>query len=350
MTAIIPILIYLIILKLLDGFRLLRTRLFAACLVAGAIVCAIVLVIAMATDISDDIIPAIEEVLKGICAIWLVKQRKAVFFAEALVYGATIGAGFAMLEDMIYWWYQPGMPFVTELFRGLSTSLLHMGCTALMAIAALIVKNTMSQSEEQNPSPSTPHSAPSTIHYSLFTIHYSLKALLLFALPFLLHYAYNLLLVLWNDDNRLLLALMFGSIVVFGLLFIAISIYNERSIYRWLDHSITYDVQLLAAIKQGQLTETNTGRYLMSIRNQVQPEVFFDIICFMTLYLELVIAGKARMLLTEAGMAEPLTVAEQTVHTEKLTELHTLRRNIGRMGEHILRPVITVRDSDLRVM
>lgn len=129
--------------------------------------------------------------------------------------------------------------------------------------------------------------------------------------------------------------------------FVAISHHNEQRIYKWLDHSITYDIQLLVAMQQGRLTETNTGRYLLSVKEQFTPEVFFDIICFMQLYLKLVVQGKSRMLLEQEGLAPALTPQQIQEHKENLAELHALRHRIGITGEHILRPIIRFNPEDI---
>jgi len=139
------------------------------------------------------------------------------------------------------------------------------------------------------------------------------------------------------------------TILAFLTVFIIIGNFNERKIYQWMDHSITFDIQLLSAIRQGKLADTKAGIYLQGIKEQFEPEVFFDVICFMQLYLELVVAGKSRMLLEQEGLALALTEEEIITQKEKVAELHQLRNNIGKLGEYLLRPIITIRDQDIRV-
>ena len=311
MSSILPILIYLVVLKFLDGFRLLRWWTVPWCIIAGALCCLVPFIVSQFITVGQ-LMPLTEEILKGCIALVLVRRKRIVFFAEALIYGATIGGGFALLENSIYLYYNPDMLLGTALFRGFATSMLHMGCTALVAVIILLAK------------------------YQRWTA-------LLLPLPVALHYIYNM--------HLLPPIIQLGVTVVFFLIvFVAISIYNERRIYQWMDHSITFDVQLLAAIKQGHLADTTAGKYLVGVRQQLDPEVFFDVICFMQLYLELVVAGKSRMLLEQEGLAMPLSAAEQQTHTEKLAELQALKGRIGRIGIRILRPVISLKDTDLRVL
>lgn len=308
-NSLFPIIIYLIILKLLDGFKMVRWIVLTSCMVCGALSCAIAAAVAWNTD-TTQWMPVIEELLKACFVIGLILRKRIVFFAEAMVYGAAVGGGFALLENCIYIHFNPDMLFATALFRGLATSMLHIGCTAIFAVIMLLSKT---------------------------------RGLAGIILPIAIHYIYNQYLL----PEVIQLAL---TVIVFLFMFIGISGYNERRIYQWMDHSISYDIQLLSAIKQGQLTETKAGQYLISIRNQFDAEVFFDIVCFMQLYLELVVEGKSRMLLEQEGLAMPLTPEQTRLHQDKITELHTLRRNIGTMGEYILRPIITLKDTDLRII
>lgn len=312
LLALLPIATYLIILKVLDSFKLVRWQRLAACVAWGMTACGITIGIEMLTTPPDSIFPVMEEVLKSMLIVWLVGRKKILFFAEALCYGAAIGAGFGIVENITYLYYNPDMTAVTALFRGMGTALMHMGCTAL--VASLVP--------------------------AIGRLSGTLAGL---CLAMAVHSVYNMFLL-----SEFLQVVVI--VIVFILMFVLVSDYNERRIYRWLDHSITYDVQLLMAIKEGRLADTNTGRYLLSVKEQFLPEVFFDIICYMQLYLELVIQGKSRMLLQQEGLATPLTPDNQQRHDEMLAELHALERNIGIMGKHILHPIIRFSKEDLAVL
>lgn len=325
LTSLLPTIVYLIILKLLDGFRMVRWNIFVLSLAYGIVACGVTAAIAWTTGMGAWT-PILEELTKASLAIVLIRRRKIVFHAEAMVYGAAIGGGFAMAENTLYLYRFFDMNLATAIFRGFATALLHIGCTALFATLCLQAKYIWKSADIGK---------KVNVH-TLIAASYIL-------LPLAIHYIYNMHLM----PVVVQLAL---TVVAFLGIFVAISLYNERRIYQWLDHSITYDIRLLAAIRQGRLTETKTGQYLLGIRSQFDAEVFFDIVCFMQLYLELVVSGKSRMLLQQEGLAQPLTPQQLQLHREKVTELHTLRKNIGKMGEYILRPVITLKDADLRVI
>jgi len=310
LTSIFPIVLYVILLTWLDSFRIVKVKMLVVCLILGFISCALSALIVWNMSVGQCTC-FIEEILKGAAVLILVMRKRIVFFVEALVYGATIGSGFALAENIVYLLSQPSMLLGTALFRGLSTALLHMGCTALMAITILETK-------------------------------YIHKAFVCILLPLAIHFAYNMMLL-----EPLIQIVV--TILAFLTVFIIIGNFNERKIYQWMDHSITFDIQLLSAIRQGKLADTKAGIYLQGIKEQFEPEVFFDVICFMQLYLELVVAGKSRMLLEQEGLALALTEEEIITQKEKVAELHQLRNNIGKLGEYLLRPIITIRDQDIRV-
>lgn len=312
MVSLIPIIIYLIILKSLDSFKLVKWKMLSLCLLSGVACCAAAYGLTLLAV--PFYAPFVEELLKGIVALLLMRLMRIVFFAESLTYGAAIGAGFALLENIIYVSYNPGMLLTTAVFRGLGTSLLHIGCTALLLTL-------------------------------LLGLHREKKLTRLCLWPLAMvpsvaiHAAYNM--QYFSSFMQMIMV-----IVVFLTIFLLISNYNEKRIAQWLDNSLTYDAQLLADIRHGRLADTKTGRYLVSVRNQFDAEVFFDMICYVQLYLELTIAAKSRIMLREAGLPFQETTEETERRKAMIKEFRTLRSNIGKTGEIILRPVVRISRED----
>lgn len=315
LLAILPIFIYLLIVKLLDDFTIVSWRMLGLSDMMGIIACGL----AIATDqalqgapsvmsLHIQLFPLIEELLKGLFILWLLSRKKILFFAEALCYGAAIGAGFALLENLLYGYLHPEITWMTEAFRGFGTALLHMGCSALFAVTAL-----------------------------------SVSRYLAIIPAFMIHYLYNLFLL--PEYVQLI-----TTILLFLTLFVCISLYNEKRVIRWMDDSIIDDIRLLVAIREGRLTDTPAGHYLLTVKEHFQPELFFDMICYMQLYLELLIKGKSRMLLEQEGLAWPLTPEEKDLRASMKTELHTLQRSIGFMGLQVLRPILRYSREDLKIM
>ena len=142
-VSIIPLLLYLLVLKSLDSFRIVHWRWLVICMAAG---CGSCLVAWAFSEMSAALAvpfyaPLIEEILKALVALCAMRLFRIVFFAEALCYGAAIGAGFSLVENIIYIYFSPDMLFATALFRGLGTSMLHIGCSSLFLVLWLLAKN-----------------------------------------------------------------------------------------------------------------------------------------------------------------------------------------------------------------
>lgn len=311
MLSLIPIFIYLLIVKLLDNFSLVKWKMLATCGLGGSLICALLLLIDTADTMDktpEEFFPILEETLKGAFVLLLIFRHRILFFAEALCYGAAVGAGFAICENIAYAFYNTDMTTLLFAFRGFGTALLHMGCTALMAALALSINKYLA------------------------------------IIPVAgIHYLYNLFLL--PEFVQLIV-----TIITFFIIFAAISYYDERRIYQWLDFSITDDVALLTAIHEGKLTDTPAGEYLLKIQKHFPAEVFFDMICYVQLYLEILIKGKSRMMLEEEGLSVPMTSEEKEKEKSMKMELQALRKNIGPMGIQLLRPILRYNIEDLKVL
>ena len=318
LVSVIPLLLYLLVLKSLDSFRIVHWRWLVVCMAVG---CGSCLVAWAFSEMSAALAvpfyaPLIEEILKALVALCAMRLFRIVFFAEALCYGAAIGAGFSLVENIIYIYFSPDMLFATALFRGLGTSMLHIGCSSLFLVLWLLAKN-------------------NSWKY-VFRLWGILPCILIHAL-------YNL--HLFQP-----LVQMVAVVVIFLVIFLCVSNYNEKCIGKWLDQSMMYDIDLLSAIKDGTLPDTKAGQYLMSVKEQFDPYVFLDIICYVQLYLELTITAKSRMMLRESGLIDAESEDDKSQRTAMLKEFHTLRGNIGKMGEIILHPIVKMTAEDKKLI
>ena len=318
LVSVIPLLLYLLVLKSLDSFRIVHWRWLVVCMAVG---CGSCLVAWAFSEMSSALAvpfyaPLIEEILKALVALCVMRLFRIVFFAEALCYGAAIGAGFSLVENIIYINFSPDMLFATALFRGLGTSMLHIGCSSLFLVLWLLAKNNSWK--------------------SVFRLWGILPCILIHAL--------------YNLHHFQPLVQMVAVVVIFFVIFLCVSNYNEKCIGKWLDQSMMYDIDLLSAIKDGTLPDTKAGQYLMSVKEQFDPYVFLDMICYVQLYLELTITAKSRMMLRESGLLDAESEDDKSQRTAMLTEFNTLRGNIGKMGEIILHPIVKMTAEDKRLI
>ena len=318
LVSVIPLLLYLLVLKSLDSFRIVHWRWLVVCMAVG---CGSCLVAWAFSEMSAALAvpfyaPLIEEILKALVALCAMRLFRIVFFAEALCYGAAIGAGFSLVENIIYIYFSPDMLFATALFRGLGTSMLHIGCSSLFLVLWLLAKNNSWK--------------------TVFRLWGILPCILIHAL--------------YNLHHFQPLVQMVAVVVIFLVIFLCVSNYNEKCIGKWLDLSMMYDIDLLSAIKDGTLPDTKAGQYLMSVKEQFDPYVFLDMICYVQLYLELTITAKSRMMLRESGLLDAESEDDKSQRTAMLTEFNTLRGNIGKMGEIILHPIVKMTAEDKKLI
>lgn len=318
LVSVIPLLLYLLVLKSLDSFRIVHWRWLVVCMAVG---CGSCLVAWAFSEMSAALAvpfyaPLIEEILKALVALCAMRLFRIVFFAEALCYGAAIGAGFSLVENIIYIYFSPEMLFATALFRGLGTSMLHIGCSSLFLVLWLLAKNNSWK--------------------TVFRLWGILPCILIHAL--------------YNLHHFQPLVQMVAVVVIFFVIFLCVSNYNEKCIGKWLDQSMMNDIDLLSAINDGTLPDTKAGQYLMSVKEQFDPYVFLDMICYVQLYLELTITAKSRMMLRESGLLDAESEDDKLQRTAMLKEFYTLRENIGKMGEIILHPIVKMTAEDKKLI
>lgn len=321
--ALLPIIVYVLVVKAMDGFSLTSWGRLISGLIWGAFCCGILFFISKVIKYENSVLSTfLEEFLKCIPLLWAICRKRVAFFAEALIYGTAIGAGFAFLENIFYVALLPGFSLGDAILRGFGTAVLHMGCTALYAASAVTVSRVMAG----KPFPLTFSACSCSIVPS-----------------FVIHYVYNLFLLPEFLQLVLVILLMTGLLIV-------INDIDEKLIHKWLDSCISNDISLLASIREGHLKDTSAGEYLMEMRRKFQPEDFFDICAYLGLYLEMSIAAKSRMILKEAGMDIPIRPESHQANLDKLAELKALRRHIGISGLMVLRPVINEKAVDEWVM
>ena len=309
--SLLPIALYLLLLRAFDSFSLAKWKVLLACIGYGVQSCLMAFALTRAVEIPGWAVPALEEVLKGAAVLFLVYGGKIRFLHEALIYGAAAGSGFALAENLLYLYFQPGMMAGTAMVRGAGCAILHIGCTALVGTLLLLLKKGR--------------------------MSFPAGAVISFIPSILIHLGYNLA---QADNLADPLLLMSAAIVLFISILVILFSFGEKRIYRWMDHSLSIDVQTLSAIKAGNFTSTNAGKYLIDIQDRFKPECFFDMICYVQLSLELKIEKQSYMLLCQTGFDALATGKTYEEHRDKKLELDALRKRIGKTGMSVLAPLV----------
>lgn len=315
----IPVLIFLVFLFALDSFKLVTIKLLTISFAWG-IVAALISYYTNSCLLSNTgsnlqtyssyIAPILEEVLKAASVIMLIRFKKIGFSIDAIVYGFATGAGFSLAENIYYLTMNPDPNLLIWIIRGFGTAIMHGGCTALFAMVTLGGINRQKIS-------------PANIFAGLFT-------------AYLLHSLFNQFHI-----DPVLQAI--GTAIIIPAIFVATFHYNEKSLRKWLEMEFFSEIELLSRIKKGEISQTKAGEYIISLKERFRPDAILDMYCYLSLYLELSVKAKRNIMLRESGLEPP---QEEDIE-QKLAELSQLRKNIGKVGELTLAPLVKMKYNDL---
>jgi len=256
------------------------------------------------------IAPVVEEILKFAYLILLIKLNKTNFVIDTAIHGFAIGTGFALMENVFYFINNPGSDIALWMIRGFGTSIMHGGATAIAGVLIILFFT----SEKKR--------------YELLFIG--------LLIPIIIHAFYNGFYL----DPILNTALMILAIPV--LLYFSFS-FSENLLRDSMDMELDTESVLLSSLNEGKFAATKAGKYLLTVKDQFSPEVVFDIICFIKLYLELSIKAKGVLLLQESG----LPVTKEPATEAKLDEMEYLQKNIGPTGMLAIAPIIKFSRKDI---
>jgi protease PrsW len=319
-VSILPVLVFLGLLVLIDSYKLVSLRAVLLSVLAGVLAAVLGYAInvtlrpALGLDFSHYsryVAPVVEETLKAAFVIYLLQQHKVGFVVDAAIHGFAIGAGFALLENLIYLSLNPGAPPWTWVVRGFGTAIMHGGTTAILAMVSRTLLNRTAG----------------------FRLRLLVPGLFLAAV---LHSLYNHFLL-----NPILATAVI--VLVFPLVSVVVFQQSERAARAWVGEGFDSDQELLKAVNEGRVSGTPVGKYIATLREHFAPEVIVDMLCLLRLRAELAIRVKGILLMREAGFEPP---PDATVK-DKLRELRYLERSIGKTGLVALHPFLHTSTRDL---
>ena len=146
LVGVLPVLSFLAALLYLDGYKLVKLRAVIAVVVCGVVVAvasylvngqALELLAMDFANFARYIGPVIEELLKGLVIVVLIRTHRIGFLVDAAIFGFAVGTGFAMVENLYYLDLVPDAGMGTWIVRGFGTALMHGGATAIFAVMGL---------------------------------------------------------------------------------------------------------------------------------------------------------------------------------------------------------------------
>lgn len=316
----VPVCLFLVSLIYLDSFKLVRLRTIVRLVGSGALAAGVSYAInrALFSRVPLDThllttfaAPLVEELLKAIPILLLIRGKRVGFLVDAAIFGFAVGTGFALVENLYYFWALPDSTPALWIIRGFGTAIMHGGSTAIVAMMAKALCGIETSSRSW------------------------------FALPGLLS-AY-LLHALFNSFLLPPLASAMILIVVFPLLLMFVFGQSERYLRAWLGSGFDLDSELIESIHSGQFAATPAGQYLQSLRDNFEGAVLADMLCLLRIHAELALRAKGILMMRENGFA----VKRDAEIDEKLLELEYLMKSVGKTGNLSLAPILHATAEDV---
>ncbi len=332
-AALLPVVVYIVVVYVLDSFALIsvkRLLLLVLCGMAAALACFGLFQLTwtvLPESVSDFVDPVIEEAVKAIPLLILARRKKIAFFIDSVICGAAVGGGFSILENIFYLVLGDELGMGTVLFRGLEVALIHMGCSAIVAAALMFAVRLDGRRRA---------------HLEIKRRDVWMAVFLLLAAP-ALHVAHNT----FHFNPLMQFIAVFGSMA--GLLVWTYQ-YDGDMIHRWLDKGLDKQVDLFRSIQEGNLSETKTGQFLLSVKDSFSPEMFFDVICYVKLNVELSIAAKSRFMLREAKLDLPLEEEQAKNILAQYEEYRVLEKRLGQSARITIAPVVKFYPADRKAL
>jgi protease PrsW len=318
-VSILPVFVFLGSLVLLDSYKLVRFRSILVAICVGSVAAVASFGVNSATvqlasldptSLRKYAAPVIEELLKSLYLIYLIRKGRVGFMVDAAIFGFAIGAGFALVENAYYVESVHNPNMLLWIIRGFGPAIMHGGATAVLGI---IFKNVSDRGVK---------------YLSGFLPGYLIAVLV--------HSFYNHFFFGPIVSTILIIALLpVVMIIVFAR--------SENALRQWLGVGFDSDQELLEMLMSGHLMESPVGTYLRSLQTKFLPEVVVDMICYLRLHIELSIEAKGILLMRQSGFELP----PDPLVKEKFAELRQLANNIGQTGKLALLPFLHTSDREL---
>ena len=308
--ALIPVLVLLAVFDWLDAFELVNFKEILILLLLGGV--AALLSWPVSGRLLDTlpigfsvysrfVAPWIEEAIKGLVIVALFRMNRIGYKLDAVIAGFAIGAGFSVVENIIYLLHFPDYGAGTWLVRGFGTAVMH---GATLAVLAAIAHQFAERENREAAS-------EFDFHFWWFVPGYLVAVAL--------HTAFN------QFPDRPLVA-MLGAIVVAPLTLIGIFYVGSHEAHRWLVVEMAEHRAALDALRSGRWPDGPAGHKVAALAGRLDDEGAKRVRRYWELQTWLVAEAEETMLEEAAGDAEfnPAQVRAA------FAEIEGLKRALGR--------------------
>lgn len=315
-----PVLFFLLGLQFLDSFKLVRFRVIFLMLLTGTLLAALTYLLnglllnwsgLEFVHYSRYAAPVLEEFLKAAVILYLCLSHRVGFLVDAAIVGFALGAGFAVAENMHYWYTLEDAGVAVWVVRGFGTAIMHGGVSSIFAILTIAIHESRGGSFLLSAGPGL---VTAIVVHSIFN-HFLLTPVL------------SALLV----------------VVLLPPLLILVFQRSARSLHDWMELDFDADAELIQQLDSGDFETTKVGRYLQELRAYYDERVVRDMLCYLRIYTELSMYAKGMMVMRKHGVEPPMDDSVEP----RFEEMRLLEKSIGRAGLYALQPFLDVNRRDL---
>jgi RsiW-degrading membrane proteinase PrsW (M82 family) len=318
--GLLPVAGFLVALVAMDSFKLVRLRLVAAVIAAGAVAAGLAYLangaLLEASGLGMEayarsLAPLVEEALKAVVVVALVRAHRIGFLVDAAILGFAVGTGFALVENLAYLQRLADAPTAVWIVRGFGTALLHGGVQSIFAV--WLLARAESHGGVDVAAVAAPWLATAALH----------AAFNQFVLP-----------PVWQT---LVLLLVLPALLAW------VFARSEAALRHWLGDGFDADRDLLESLDSGGFRDSPHGLYLEALRAHFHGGVVADLLCYLRLHVELALRAKGVLMMREAGIDLPIDEATRA----RFEEMRYLESAVGPTALRSLKPLLHMSRRDL---
>jgi RsiW-degrading membrane proteinase PrsW (M82 family) len=308
--ALVPVLVMLAVFIWLDAFKLMRLGEVLVLLLLGAGAAIVAYPISGQfidtlpigfSNYSRYVAPWIEEALKGMVVVGLFRLNRIGYKLDAVISGFAIGAGFSVVENIIYLTIFPDYGAGTWLVRGLGTAVMHGTTVAILAgLAHELAEREMREAASEF-----------DFHLWWFLPGYLIAVAI--------HTAFN------QFPDQPLMA-MVGAAIFAPIAIITIFHFGTTEAEQWLKTERAEHRAQVETLRAGRWPDSPAGRKIAALADRVGLESAKRMRRYWELQAWLVAEAEETMLEEEAGDAE----FDSSEIRAAIEELAGLKRALGK--------------------